>query len=216
MLELAGLRRPVTSVAEIDLTVSEPLAALVENLSGVATTISDRILTPLRWNSLSETIYGHSRHRLPADRNELVRAIVDPKFAALLGTNREDFISRAVGMFRLNCSSERPSPLLGAVYEKIKLEPLFLNAWNQRLVCRDLSEKSVTVRNHAVAGRLAMYAADLGTLMNQDLLLGTLIPADAESAAKFERLANLARAAENSRSSCSPTQAYKTSEKGLN
>ena len=96
-------------------------------------------------------------------------------------------------MFRLNSSSERPSPFVGEVYEAVASEPLFLKAWNQRVVARDLTDERVTIRNHAVVGRLAMYAADLGISMRPDLFLRTMIPADAETAAKFERLENLER-----------------------
>lgn len=125
MLELAGVRFPVAAAAKVDLTISDSLAALVQNICGVAATVSDRILTPLRWNALSEAMYGHSRHRLPVDRNALVRALTDDDFAALFGPDREDLILKAVGMFRLNYSSDRPSPLLEPVYEKVKHEPPF-------------------------------------------------------------------------------------------
>ena len=69
MLELAGATRPVAAVAEIDVTIPQPLAALLDNMHGVAASIGDRILTPLRWNALSDALYGHSRYRSPVERN---------------------------------------------------------------------------------------------------------------------------------------------------
>lgn len=193
VLELAGVRQPLATSSEVDLTIPEPIAALLNNLAGVAVSIRDRILTPIRWNALGDAIYGHSRHRLPVQRNGLVRSLLDPEFIAFLGSEREELVFRAVGMFRLNSSSERPSPFVGEVYEAVAREPLFLKAWSQRVVARDLSDERVTIRNHAVVGRLAMYAADLGVSMRPDLFLRTMIPADAETAAKFERLENLER-----------------------
>jgi hypothetical protein len=196
MLELAGVRQPVAAVAEVDLTIPEPLAALVDSLRGVGATVTDRILTPLRWNALADRIYGHSRRRLPVDRNALVRALLDEEFAALLGADREKIVFKAVGVFRLNYSSDRPSPLLAAVYEKVKHEPLFLKAWNQRVVSHDLTEPAVMMRNHPLVGTLAMYTADLSTWTSPDLFVRTVIPAGSESAAKFERLSDLAQSHE--------------------
>ena len=195
MLELAGVRYPAVPVAGINLTISETLTALLQNLRGIAATISDRILTPLRWNAMAEAIYGHSRYRLPVDRNGLVRALLDGELIALLGDERENFIFRAVGMFRLNQSSDRPSPLQNAVYEKVKREPLFLKAWNHRVVCHDLTEKGPAIRNHALVGKLAIFVTDLSVWAHPDLLVRTVSPADAENAAKFDRLARLAGSA---------------------
>lgn len=190
MLELAGATRPVAAATEIDLTINEPVAALLDNLDGVAATISDRILTPLRWNALSDAIYGHSRYRQPLERNWLVRSLVDAEFAAFLGPNREKYIARAVGMFRLNYSSERPSPFVETVYEAVRHERHFLRAWNQRVVSHDLTGEDVMVRSHAVAGRLAMYGVDLSIWTRPDLFLRLMTPADEETAAKFESLTN--------------------------
>ena len=71
------------------------------------------------------------------------RSLLDQEFIALLGVerSRRDSVFKAVGVFRLNYSSDRPSPLLAAVYEKVKHEPLFLKAWNQRVVSHDLTEQ---------------------------------------------------------------------------
>lgn len=201
MLELAGVRYPVAAAPEVNLAVSDSLTALVQNLRGVSATVTDRILTPLRWNALSEAIYGHSQRRLPIDRNGLVRALVDEEFIALLRDERESFIFKAVGMLRLNHSSDRPSPLLNAVMEKVKYEPLFLKAWNHRVVCHDLTQKRPTIRNHPLVGPLAVYSADLSAWTHPDLFLRTMSPADDDCAVKFERLARLAesRAATGSR-----------------
>ncbi len=190
ILELAGATRPVAAVAEIDVTIPRPLAALLDNMHGVAATIGDRILTPLRWNALSDAIYGHSRYRLPVERNWLVRSLIDPDFVAFLGRDREEYIAKAVGMFRLNYSSERPSPHVEAVLEAIGHERLFLRAWNQRIVSHDLSAEDVTIRNHVVAGVLSTYCVDLSICTRPDLFLRTMTPSDEETVAKFASLTN--------------------------
>lgn len=191
ILELAGVKQPVVATAKIDLTIPEGLTALLENVSGVATSVGDRILTPLRWNALSESLYGHSRYKLPFERNALVRSLLDPEFVAFLGPDREKLVFRGVGMFRLNYASERPSPVAEAVYEAIKHEPLFLKAWNRRVISHDLTDEGIAIRNHAVVGKLVMYPADLSISARPDLFLRTMTAADAETAAKFQRLANI-------------------------
>ena len=90
-----------------------------------------------------------------------MRSLFDRDFIAFLGSEREELVFRAVGMFRLNYSSQRPSPLVAAVYEKVKNEPLFQQAWNRRIVVSDLDTQNVMVRNHALLGRLAVSAIDL-------------------------------------------------------
>jgi hypothetical protein len=44
------------------------------------------------------------------------------------------------------------------------------------------------IRNHAVVGRLDVYAVDLNVAMRPDLYTRTLVPANEETAAKFRRL----------------------------
>jgi transcriptional regulator with XRE-family HTH domain len=187
MLELAGLHQP--SVASLDAgSVPIPLSTLIRTLRGVSATLHDRILTPLMWNSIAETLHGHSRFANPTERNGLVRSLFDPECIAFLGSEREEFIQHAVGMFRLNQSSPSPSPFGAAVYEKIKDEPLFQAAWQRRVVASELSDTKVCVRNHSAAGKLTMYALDLTSLMQSRFLLRGLMPADDETATKFSRL----------------------------
>ena len=188
MLDLAGLRHSSLTDGEVRTTIPEPIPALLESLRGISATVGDKILTPLQWNGLAEAIYGHSRFTNPVERNALVRCLFDPDFVELLGSEREALLLRAVGMFRLNYSSPRPSPFADAVFERIKDEPLFQWAWNRRLVAGELSDESLMVRNHPQFGRLVVYAIDLGISMRPDLLLRTLVPGDAETAAKLDSL----------------------------
>ena len=85
VLELAGVTQPLAIPGEIDLTIPESVLAFLNNLHGVAASIGDRILTPLRWNALSQALYGHSRHRLPVRRNALVRSLLDPGIHCIPG-----------------------------------------------------------------------------------------------------------------------------------
>ncbi len=188
ILELAGLRHPLTSDVGATTTMPESIPALLASLRGVAATVGDKILTPLLWNALADAIYGHSRYKDPVECNALVRSIVDREFIAFLGSEREALVLRAVGMFRLNLSSRRPSPFTNAVYERVKDDPLFQRAWNQRIVAGELTGKNITFRNHARLGGLAVYAMDFATAMRPDLFLRTLAPADEETARKFRRL----------------------------
>jgi transcriptional regulator with XRE-family HTH domain len=188
ILELAGLGPPSLAYIEVRTTLPEPISALLDNLRGIATTVTDRILTPLRWNALAGAIYGHSRYEHPVDRNALVRSLCDDDFIAFLGSNREEFLFRAVGMFRLNYSSRRPSPFVAAVYEKVKDDPLFQRAWNRRIVAGELTNEEVMVTNHALLGRLAVYAIDSSTPMRPDLLVRMLVPADEATATAFLRV----------------------------
>ena len=150
--------------------------------------IGDRILTPLRWNALADALCGHSQFRRPVDRNVLVRSLRDPEFVAFLGAEREDLIVRAAGMLRLNDASERPSPLVSAVYEAVKDEPLFHEAWNRRVVAGLLMDEKATTRNHPVVGKLAVYSIGMPIASHPDLFMVMLSPADRETAAKFGRL----------------------------
>jgi len=192
MLELAGLRRSLPSEVEVKTTIPEPVPALLDSLRGVAATVGDKILTPLRWNALGDAIYGHSRYQHPVERNALVRCLFDRDFIAFLGAEREELLLHAVGMFRLNYSSQRPSPFAQAVYERIKDEPAFLQAWNRRVVAGECSNENATVRNHAVVGRLLVYRIDFNASMRPDLIFRTLVPADRETAEKFSVLESLA------------------------
>jgi transcription regulator MmyB-like protein/helix-turn-helix protein len=188
MLELAGLRHPAIDPNEATLDVPQALAALLENVHGIAAAICDRILTPLRWNRLADTIYGFSGIDSPLERNGLVRALFDPNFIEFLGPDRERLVYNAVGMFRLNYSSPSPSPLANEVYERVRREPLFEEAWNRRVIAAELTHDEITVRHHAVVGRIDMYGLDFSTSLRSDLLVRLLIPANEETAQKFARL----------------------------
>ncbi len=191
MLELAGLRRSLVRDTDVLTTIPEPVPALLNSLHGIAATVGDKILTPLRWNALGDAVYGHSRYKHPVERNALVRCLFDRDFIAFLGSEREELLVRAVGMFRLNYTSQRPSPYAEAVYERVKDDPLFLRVWDRRVVAGELSNENVMIRNHALVGRLLVYAIDFSTPMRADLIFRTLVPADQETAEKFSRLENV-------------------------
>jgi transcriptional regulator with XRE-family HTH domain len=193
MLELAGLGKPLTSAPETNVELSAPILALLNGLRGVSATISDRILTPLRWNALADALYGHSRYDDPVERNALVRTLFDPDFIAFLGAERNEVIFRAVGIYRLNYSSQRPSPFAAGVLEKIKDAPLFQQAWKRRIVASELATDRVAVRNHPKVGKLEVYAIDLNVSLRSDLFLRTLVPANEETATKFELLEKIAK-----------------------
>jgi transcriptional regulator with XRE-family HTH domain len=188
VLELAGLPQPLPATAEVDTGIAGPISSLMDSMRGVAATMGDRILTPLRWNALADALYGHSRANLPAKRNALVRSLLDPDYIALLGPAREAVVAREVGMFRLNFWSTRPSPFVLPVYEMIKDETLFQEAWRREIVACELTEEGVTVLNHAAVGRLVVFSRDFGTSGSADLILRTQWPADEETAVKFRRL----------------------------
>ncbi|MBV9333012.1 MAG: helix-turn-helix domain-containing protein [Candidatus Eremiobacteraeota bacterium] len=188
MLELAGLRHPPIDVKETTLAVPPPLATLLDHMTGIAAVVSDRILTPLRWNPLADAMHGFSLIESPLERNALVRALCDADFADFLGAERDDFIVRAVGMFRLNYSSSSPSPLVNEVYERVKDHPLFEQAWHARVIAAELTRDEITVRHHRSMGRLEMFGIDFSTSLNSDLLVRLLIPANDETTQKFARL----------------------------
>lgn len=192
VLELAGLRQQLTFAEAVDLTIPESLSVLLAQMRGVAATVGDRILTPLRWNPLSDALYGHSKHRLPVRRNALVRSLQDPDFITFLGPDRDELVVRAIGMLRLNYASHRPSPFASVVYEAIKDDPLFHRAWEQRVVAGELTGERVSIRIHPIVGRLAMYATDASIASHPDIFLRTFAPADDETAAAFERLEAMA------------------------
>jgi hypothetical protein len=192
MLDLAGLRRPLP-LGEVLTTMPEPIPALLASIRDVALVITDKILTPLRWNALADVIYDHSRYEHPVERNVLVRSLFDPEFIAILGSEREEFVLRAVGMFRLNYSSPRPSPLTAAVYEKVQKHPFFQRAWNRRIVAAEVSNEKAIVRNHALVGALTVYGIDFSVVLRPDLLVCALVPADEATATKLGRLAGIAR-----------------------
>jgi transcriptional regulator with XRE-family HTH domain len=190
VLELAGLRQSLPAEAAVRTTIPEPVPALLGSLRGIAVTIGDKILTPLRWNALSDAVCGHSRFEHPVERNLLVRGLLDPEFIAYLGSEREELLLHAVGMLRLNYSSQRPSPFAAAVYERVKNESLFQRGWDRRIVAGEFPSDQVMTRNHARVGRLSTYAFDFCTPMQPDLMFRTLVPADPETAAKFRQLEN--------------------------
>jgi transcriptional regulator with XRE-family HTH domain len=189
MIDLAGLRHVTDSDVEVKTVIPDPVSALLDSMHGVAATVGDKILTPLRWNALADAVYGHSRFKHPIERNALVRSLFDADFIEFLDSDRDELVFRAVGMFRLNYSSQRPSPFAAAVYERAKDHPLFQQAWSQRIVAGELTNERVTVRNHPLVGRVAVFAIDFSTPMRPDLMMRTLVPSDEETAAKFSRLA---------------------------
>ena len=162
------------------------IPALLDSMHDVAATIGDKILTPLRWNALADAIYGFSRYEDPVERNALVRSLFDPDFIALLDSERDELVFRAVGMFRLNYSSSRPSPFAATVYEKVKDHPLFQQAWNRRIVSGDLTYEKVLVRNHPLVGRITVFAIDFSTPMRPDLMIRTVVPSDEETQGRFQ------------------------------
>jgi transcriptional regulator with XRE-family HTH domain len=188
MRDLADLRHVSPADSGATITITEPMVALLANLRGVAASIGDKILTPLRWNALADAVYGHSRFEDPVERNALVRCLFDQNFIAFLGSEREALLVRAVGMFRLNYSKARPSPYADAVYERVKDHSVFQWAWNRRVVAGELSDDNLMVRNHPIVGRIAVRAVDLGSPTQPDLLVRALVPADRETASNFRRL----------------------------
>jgi transcriptional regulator with XRE-family HTH domain len=188
MLNLAGLGQPSLPFSGINTPIPASLEAFSSSVRGVAVTVGDRILTPFRWNAISDALHGHSRFQNPLDRNALVRSLSDPEIIAYLGPDRERFVFCAVGMFRLNYSSQTPSPLASEIYEKIKDIPLFQAAWRQRIVAAEMTTDSIIVRNHATVGRLAMNVVDFTTSLRSDLTVRSLNPADEETARKFALL----------------------------
>jgi hypothetical protein len=190
MLELAGLRQPLAS--EVEAAIPVPVQPFVARARGVAVTLGDRILTPLHWNPLANVMYGHSRFKDPVERNSLVRGLLDPNFIEFLGPDRNELIFRAVGMFRLNYSSPTPSPFAAGVYEKIKEHPLFQQAWKRRIVAGELTRRDITIRNHALVGKLEMYAVDLNIAIRTDLYVRTYAPANDETVSKFAQLERIA------------------------
>ncbi len=188
VLELAGLPQPLASTAEVDTTIAGSISSLLDSMGGVAATVGDRILTPLRWNKLADRLFGYSSFNFPASRNGLVRSLLDPAYAAFLGPARETIVSRAVGMFRLNFWSLRPSPFVAAVYEMVKDDPLFQQAWRREIVACNLTNDEVLVLNHPVAGKLTVFSRDFSTSASGDLILRTVCPADEETSEKFQRL----------------------------
>jgi hypothetical protein len=101
-------------------------------------------------------------------------------------------------VLRLNLSSPRPSPFADAVLERVKKESLFVRAWNRRIVAGEPADETAFVRNHAVVGRLVLYAVDFGTSMGPDLIFRTVVPADNETVEKFKVLESIAEAPMNS------------------
>lgn len=187
MLDLAGLRQ--RSLASPDLSnVPSPLRALIRTLRGVSVSLCDRILTPMMWNNVAEAIYEHSRFADPVERNGLVRSLLDPESIAFLGPDRAKFIEHAVGMFRLNLSSPSPSPFAAAVYEKVKSEELFQEAWQRRVIASELTHRQVSHRNHTQLGQLTLYAVDLTSSMESGFLVRVMMPADDVTETKFRRL----------------------------
>ncbi|HEY2473860.1 MAG TPA: helix-turn-helix domain-containing protein [Candidatus Cybelea sp.] len=187
LLNLAGLRQPLFSSPDTE-TMPDPLAALISRSHGIAVKVGDRVLTPILWNTLADAIYGYSAFEDPIERNSLVRALYDPVFIAFLGAEREQLIFNAVGMFRLNYTSPSPSPFTAALYERVKDHPLFTWAWKRRVISNELTSSQLTVREHALVGRLNLYAADFNTPMRSDLFVRMNAPADDQTAAKFARL----------------------------
>lgn len=194
MRELAGLHRSPASEDDVDATAPGHLQALVREAQGICATVADRILTPLLWNSISDALYGHSRFKTIVERNALVRAFDDSEMIEFLGPFREDLIARAVGMLRLDKASSSPSPFADEVYEVVKDNPLFQDAWLRRTVASDEPHGDVLVRSHPRVGRVSMYGITFGIPMRSNLVLRTMIPADEETAAKFDVLAQLGRA----------------------
>jgi transcriptional regulator with XRE-family HTH domain len=188
MLELAGLHQRPLPGAEGDEPVPEPMRAFVMAAQGVAASLGDRILTPILWNATADALYNYSRYPDPVERNALVRGLFDPEFIEFLGPDREALIFRAVGIFRLNYSTRTPSPYAGAVYERIKNDPLFQRAWKHRVIDDQLTRREIAIRNHAAVGRLEVYAIDFATSMRSDLFVRILSPANEETATKFDRL----------------------------
>lgn len=192
VLDLAGLRKPLIAAEGAQIPIPDALRNFADSLHGVAATIVDRIATPLAWNALADALAGYSRFKDPVMANGLVRALRDPETIAFLGTEREGFIQRVVGMFRLNESSGSPSPYIDAVFDLVKDDPLFARAWKRRVIANDLTTPAFIVRNHPIVERLAMHAIDFSTTLRADLLVRIHAPADAETAAKFGRLERLA------------------------
>lgn len=192
MLDLAGLRQlPAAELGTSE--IPEPIRAFIEGSHGIAVTLNDRILTPLHWNDLAEVLYGHSAYADPIERNALVRCFSDPEFIEFLGDEREELVFRAVGMLRLNHSSPSPSPFAGAVYERIKNEPLFQRAWRRRIVADQLTGTQITVRQHGLVGELRVRGVDFTTTLAGSYLIRILAPADRKTRARFEQMEEIGR-----------------------
>ncbi len=133
-------------------------------------------------------MYGHSRFEDPIERNALVRCLFDKNFHRIFGDGtRATALTRgrnvSAQLFQAASESVRRCGL-----REIKMDSLFQWAWNRRVVAGELSDDNLMVRNHPLAGRIAVCAVDLSIPTQPDLLVRALVPADQETASNFRRL----------------------------
>ena len=171
--------------AGVSTSIPQPMMALMSSLRGVAATIGDKILTPLRWNAL----VGHALRSFPFQASGRAE-----RTGPLPLRHRVHRISRTRSAKSSSCA---PSKCFGSTIRnrdrvrspmrcmKDQEHPAFQWAWNRRVVASQLSDESLMFRNHALVGKIAVYAVDFVTPMRPNLLVRTLVPGDKETAAKI-------------------------------
>ncbi len=189
LFELSGLAMPKEPF-EFHIDVPQTLTRLVISIRGVMATVTDLLLTPLRWNAIADAVFSCSSFGAPLERNTIVRTFNgDPFIRQYVGDDYDKVLRDEVGLFRRYYAVADPDPFAQQIYEKIRESPLFQKLWEAGTVTDFLNRGEVIVRHHPSVGSLTMMALDLQFPHRNDLVLKLWLPEDDETRQKFTQLA---------------------------
>jgi len=192
VFSLAGVPIPIEAVgAAKDSRIPLAMDRLVDDLPNLAVLIIDRYMTVVRWNAIADAMFDISRHATTIERNAILRLLEDKTRAAYFDADWQELMRAIIGMFRRVYLNE-PSGLAQEVYARADTFELFRKLWREQNVAEDMFESDRPMaRQHPVLGAYRVIASNFFVVARTDYFVRIIAPADAESAKKFARLAEL-------------------------
>jgi hypothetical protein len=189
---LADVAIPLEAVEEArDSRIPLAMERLVDDLPTMGVLIVDRYVTVVRWNAIADAMFDISRHETTIERNAIIRFLEDKNRTAYFEADWQEIMRTIIGMFRRVYLNE-PSDLAREIYARANSSEFFRKLWREQNVAQDMFESDRPMaRNHPVVGSYRVVASNFNVVARTDYFVRIIAPADAESAEKFARLAEL-------------------------
>jgi transcriptional regulator with XRE-family HTH domain len=192
VFSLADVAIPLEAVgAARDPRIPLAMEKLVDDLTNLGVVVLDRYMTVVRWNAIADGMFDISRHSTTVERNVIVRLLEDQSRAVYFDADWQEVMRTIIGMFRRVYLNE-PSGLAQEIYERASSSEVFRKLWRQQNVADDMFDYDRPMaREHPLVGTYRVIASNFHVVSRTDYLVRIIAPADAESAEKFARLAEL-------------------------
>jgi len=201
VFELAGFAEPrgdelgaeaYQLAAEGGVRDAAVLDCLITDPTRVGIYVLDAYLTPLKWNAVADALWQFSSAQSPIERNFIYR-LTDPYVVSLAGSEYESLVRHFVGMFR-RAHACLPTPFSQQILEIGMGARIFRRFWDEHVIAEQMWPASGPFpRRHPAVGLLWVSTLSLCLSPARDQVVALVVPADAASSKKFDRLRAIGR-----------------------